>query len=143
MIGLWLSHTKKKVSSSGCNISRRSTLAPQLIRTKYLNCKQKKKKKKQLSSLSLKVPGNTENWKHVYKTSKALIIAKTCIYFLIFDVSEAEIFLRQNTRRRVVGHPIPAPLYLKLWANFIWLSQHFSTFFRGDVKNLTSLLLVS
>lgn len=31
-----------------------------------------------------------ENWKHIYKTSKALIIAKTCIYCLIFYVSKAE-----------------------------------------------------
>lgn len=66
-------------------------MAPQLIRTKYLNCKQKQKKR---SSLLLKLPGNTEDWKHVYKTSKAIIIAQTCVYFLIFDVYEAEFFFK-------------------------------------------------
>lgn len=67
------------------------------------------------------MPGNRENWKYVYKTSKALITAKTCVYFLIFDVRKMwgrKKNLRQNTQFRDVGHPIPAPLDLKMCANF-------------------------
>lgn len=57
---------------------------------------QSKAEKKPRSS-SLKLPGNMENWKYIHKSYRAFIIAKTCVHFLIFDVSEVEIFLRQST----------------------------------------------
>lgn len=75
-----------------------------------------------------------ENWKYAYKTHRALIIAKTSVYFLIFAVSEADFFFKAKHKNlhlfiskcvqtpfdciNIIAHLLE--VMLKTWQVYYW-----------------------